>query len=138
METIVAKLISDLSIDELEKIKTTSGLVILIVKLIEKVHAKKNLSYEDSKKLISLVIDVLVITMKGKNISPEFDNLIIYLEQNKDVIELLVSESIDVWDAVSGLCKSCRCIKKESKIKKSVIETPQSSNVIQLTRVTYI
>lgn len=123
MESIINKLILQLRVEEMEKIKTTYGMVVMIVKIIEKVHSKKNLSYQDSKRLTGLVIDVLVTAMKGRDISPQFNNLIFQLEQNKATIELLVSETIDVWHAVSGLCQGC-CNKKKMRVRKSIVERP--------------
>ena len=129
MEKIVQKLIGDLSLEEVEKIKTTTGMVVLIVKIIEKVHKKKNLSYEDSKRLVSLVIDMLIIAFRDRNISRELDQLIFDVEKNKETIKLLVSEFIDVWHGFSDLCncdcggcKGCTCKgKKSPRIRKSIV-----------------
>jgi hypothetical protein len=128
MEQIVKKLITNLSIDELEKIKSITGMVIMITKIIEKVHKNKNLSYGDSGRLTSLVIDVLVSSMKGRDINPHLNSLIFQLEQDKAIIELLVSETIDVWHSVSSLCKSFTCFtcckkKKVPRIRKSIIKS---------------
>ena len=130
-ETIVNKLILDLSVEEMEKVKTTTGMVVKIIKLMEKVHSKKNLSYEDSKQLAGLVIDVLVITMKSRDISPQLNNLIFHLEQNKATVEILISETIDVWHVVSDLCQNCMgcCKKKEPRIRKSIVEKPHLETV---------
>lgn len=121
METVVNKIISKLSTEEMEKIRTTSGIVVMIVKIIEKVHAKKKLSYEDSRRLTSLIIDVLVTTMKGRDISPE---LIFYLEHNKNTVEMLVSESIDIWHSISGLCQKCYG-GKQDRARKSITMLPE-------------
>lgn len=107
MENIVNKNVRKIDID---KIETITGLAYTITKIIEKVHSKKNLSYQDSQKLIDLVITAII------NIHQPA-----ILINNKQTILFLVNELIKVWDIMAKIKCSC-CSKKQNRMKKSVSE----------------
>jgi hypothetical protein len=114
MEQTVQKIVSG---SELEKIRSSTGMIVFIVKIIEQVHKQKKLSDDDSKKLVSLVIDTLVLVLKERSIEPQLTN---DLENNKDYYISLVYEFIDIYHNVSDVCKGCCPKKKEPQIMKSV------------------
>jgi len=112
METKIQKIITIL---DLESIKSTTGMVVMISKIIQNIHSKNKLSYDDSKQLISLVIDIII---KNKDINPQ---LVEDLEKNKENYMVLVSEFIDIWNPISEICKSCCNWKKEPNVRSSMM-----------------
>ena len=112
---LVTTIINKIPGDEFGKIKSVTGIVVLIVKIIEEAHKKEKLSYDDSKKLVNLVIDTLIHTLRNKNISIEIVN---YVENNRDEINNYVNDSIDIWDALVPVFRNC-CKKRDRRIQKS-------------------
>ena len=118
---VVQKIIDKLPVEEIEKVRTITGLVVLIGRLIDKIHKKKKLSYQESKLLTGLVIDTLIVSLKDRNINQNINNLVEELDQNRYMVEILVSEMIDIWHGMSGMCQKC-CPRKESRVRQSIVE----------------
>jgi len=120
MDKIVLKIVKDIAPDEIEKITTITGFIVLIVKIIEKAQKKKNLSYEDSKKLVDLIVVILFETLEGRNISRDLREVLDFIRDHRPVFNELVDDSILVWDLiVPKLIICCRPSKRKVlKIEK--------------------
>lgn len=115
---LITKIIEEINPEEVRRISTITAFVVLIVKVVEKAHRKKKLSYDDSKRLVNLVIDTLIHSLKIGNMPIGLRRTIDFAENNREIIRELVDDSIHVWDALS---RGCSCGgKKSSRIKKSV------------------
>jgi hypothetical protein len=136
MEKLVQKIVLDIAPEELEKIKSVGGLAILAIKIIEKAHKKKNLSYEDSKKLVDSVIDILLITIEGRHIlesNQDLKTVVNSVKENRQLIREVIDDGIDIWDSLkkSGWCDCC-LKKKNRSVTKS---HPQEEHGSQSTPV---
>ena len=119
---LVTTIINKIPEDEMSRIKSVTGLVVLIVKIIEKSHKKKKLSYDDSKRLFGLVIDTLIHSLSGRSgLPPEVYEVVTYAQNNREDVKRYVEQSIDVWDALVPVTRHCGCGRKQSRIKKSII-----------------
>lgn len=118
---LVTTIVDKIPEDEMSRIKSVTGMVVLIVKIIEKSHKKKKLSYDDSKRLIGLVIDTLVHSLSGRDaLPPEVYEVVTYAQNNREDLKRYVEQSIDVWDALVPVTHYCGCGRKQSRIKKSL------------------
>lgn len=99
MDKLATKIITEISPQSLEKIKSVSGFSLLVVKIIEKAHKRKKLSYDNAKELTDLVIDQLIERIPNNT----------FLVENKTVIKESVDDMIDIWDILIPKIKKFCC-----------------------------
>ena len=116
---LVKVILNKIPNEEFVKIKSVTGFVVLIVKIIEEAHRKQKINYDDSKKLVNLVIDTLIHTLKNINTPDEVISIVNYIENNRDEVKGYVNDSIDIWDALIPMFENCcGCIKRNKKYEK--------------------
>lgn len=128
MDKLVLEIIRDIAPEEIDRITTVVGFVVLIAKIIERTHKKKNLTYDDSKRLVELVLDILVKTLEDRSdVPPELKSTLDFVKNHRMVIIEMIDDVILVWDiVVPKICGCCWKKKKESRIAKSYIDAKKS------------
>jgi hypothetical protein len=121
LEELVLRSMRNIDDKDIENVNSVTSFVFLAVKIIERAHKKKKLSYEDSQKLVDVVLDIMIRVTDKTNVPEPVRNTLDYVKDNRYIIRLLIAEMIGVWDFLSkNRCLFFRCTKK--RIRKSIPE----------------
>lgn len=128
MDKLVLKIINEIAPDEIDRITSITGFAVLIAKIIEKAHRKKNLSYDDSKKLVELVVDTLIKSLEGRDIPPDLRITLDFVRDHRMVFIEIIDDVILVWDVVvPKIKKCCGCFgRRKKRMTKSFLDAKKS------------